>query len=157
MVVMALTKKQQAKEPSLIPTLDGEFDCIWFYRNGSKYQVQITRIKNEAEAKAFCEQKAVDKVIDKIRSWQSQQEFIRYQMSETDHLNIKPRLKTLGEAIDKLQRIAKDRTKLATILDEHVIGMIEVCRPGKKSKFRESTDNLIEDLKKYCSRILSKQ
>ena len=154
---MALTKKAQAKEPSIIPTMDGGFDCIWFERKGTNKKVHITRINNEAEALAFVEQKHVDQVIDKIRSWQAQQTFIRYQITETDHMNIKPRLEQLGRAIDKLQKIAKDRKGLATLMDEHIIEMIEVCRPGRNSKFKESTDLLIADLKSYCKRILLKQ
>ena len=153
---MALTKKTQALEPSLIPRLDGTFDCIWYFKMGSMKRC-ITSFDTEDKAREFMEKKHCELIIDKIRGWQAQQTFIRYQISETDYMNIKPRLELLGRAIDKLQKIAKDRIGLATLMEEHIIEMIEVCRPGTKSRFRESTDLLIEDLKSYSKRILLKQ
>ena len=154
---MALTKKAQATEPSLVPTLEGGYDCIWFEKKGTNVKPHITRINNEAEAIAFVEKKHVEQVLHKISGWYAQQVFIRYHVTETDYMNIKPRLETLGRAIDKLRNVAKDRKELCHLLDNHVIEMIEVCKPSKKSKFSKSTELLIGELKTYCERILSKQ
>ncbi len=154
---MALTKKAQATEPSLVPTLEGGYDCIWFEKKGTNVKPHITRINNEAEAIAFVEKKHVEQVLHKISGWYAQQVFIRYHVTETDYMNIKPRLETLGRAIDKLRKVAKDRKELCHLLDNHVIEMIEVCKPSKKSKFSKSTELLIGELKTYCEQILSKQ
>jgi len=153
-----MTLKQELSKYKPIvsrPLFGGKIEVIRFKREKAKWKPLVAEFDTMDQVNEALEAIEVSMVLDKIARFHNHQEHIKRDIVPQMWANSVESLRKLATALNILERESDlTRLDLAGHLDSKIIEWIVNIKPGKKSKFYDTCNELVADLEEWTANIL---